>query len=396
MPSRRRARSTRFWLALSLLLGAGCSRTYNPSSEEQDWIVDFEISTSFDSAMVFTAKNGPVDIDLSSGDIQLLDPTVFTYAGFGEGYPEKIRNRVTTDHRWFLNQRGELVSVADGSSRPLQLGGQSVRPVVFVDERRFISLTDSSQFQLIELDPDRVLWTAPALDMNNPESYHAAFDKQVPLSIASPTRNTLYYEVDDKHYAFDVESRRVTRVEGMGKNDRLLNFSTEGDLMVFKKASTQELFLMSVATGETTPLPCCTSIHYLSSRTDLAIGGEKGAIGLIGFSVTNPDERLWRAEIPPMAKFHVSPDGKLLLGADESQNQLEWADIDRNHGPGEWHQRPFEITPGKREFPTFVGDAFSGLVIWDFGLQAELFSLADPGGAQIEPRVFDLRPLIYE
>jgi hypothetical protein len=128
----------------------------------EDRILEVEFGPDLDSMIAFSARKGAVRVDLRSGKVRHLDPALYSYAGLAERYPERIRSRVTPDHRSFLNRENELVDVASAAKRPLRLEAPLGRPVVFLDRKQLVSLSPRGEFQWIELDPDRVTWTAPA------------------------------------------------------------------------------------------------------------------------------------------------------------------------------------------------------------------------------------------
>lgn len=182
------------------------------------------------------------------------------YVGTGQGYPEKIHSRVSPDHGWFLNQQDEIVSIRDGTRRPLQLERPLGRPVLFLDAKQLVTLTPEGEFLWVELDPDRVTYTAPA-----PGGQGGELQNRVPLMRVSGPRNALYYEVGRSHYVYDLESAEGFHV-GSGEDTHFLAFTSEGDmacLRVSRRGSRDEIVLVDVKTGAKTVVPWSGSlVHY--------------------------------------------------------------------------------------------------------------------------------------
>lgn len=363
--------------------------------EKKDWIVDLDFSADLQSMMVFSAKKGAVRVELESANLRPLDPAVFSYArvgapayvGSGKGAPEKIHSRVSPDHEWFLNQQDEIVSVRDGTRRPLRLERPLGRPVLFLDAKQLLTLTPEGEFLWVELDPERVTYVAAA-----PGGLGGELLNRVPLMEVSRTRNALYYEVGKGHYVFDLEAGEGSRVEADAEDARFQAFSVEGDtvcLRVRRSGGREEIVLVDVKSGTSRSVPWLGTVVHLSSANNLVLAEHLGV--LRGYSFASPETELWQSPAPEKDPYRLEAtgDGGFLLGALVSKRQLLFSPLYPLTGPAGWQTLRLSAVPDKSEFPRFEIDPTSQAVAFGFGLKVQVFWIRDlASGARL--RTYDL------
>jgi hypothetical protein len=352
-----------------------------------------EFGPDLDSMIAFSARKGAVRVDLRSGKVRHLDPALYSYAGLAERYPERIRSRVTPDHRSFLNREDELVDIASGAKRPLRLEAPLGHPVVFLDPKQLVSLSPRGEFQWIELDPDRVTWTAPAFPEDE-EAGPVRFDeltRKAPTIEVSPARNALYYEVADAHYVCDLSSGHVSRVAAAGRGTRFVAFSQEGDILCLRaqqfEGRYRVLLLVGVADGAVTPVSWAGEPIYISSSSDLAVTRDHP--GLWGFHLTTPSGAAWQTGLSSHLA-HVTADGSMVISAVGPVSRFSWSHLDPKTGPRGEKTVPLQSYRDSAGPPLLATDPRSQLAAWVMGLRVEVFRIRTLGTAKVESRIYDL------
>jgi hypothetical protein len=255
-----------------------------------------------------------------------------------------------------------------------------------------LALSPGGEFQWIEIDPDRVAWTAPAFPEE--EGADGRFDhlaKKASLIEVSPARNALYYEVDDTHYVFDLESGRVARVTTAGPGTRFVAFSQEGDTVCLRAPRYEDryevLLLVAVADGAATPVSWAGTPIYLSSASDLAVTNDHTM--LRGFSLKTPGAALWQSA-PTDQLAYVTPDGSTFFSALGPVSRFSWARLDPRTGPEKESTVPLQSVQGPGEWPELTIDPQSRLAAWSMGYRVEVFWIRNLGTDQAGFRVYDL------
>jgi hypothetical protein len=353
--------------------------------DNANFIVDLEFDPDVHSMLVFSAKKGAARVDLDSGKVSHLDPAIFTTGEPADGTAERIHTRVSPDHRWFANRENELVSIADGTKRRLQLASPLGRPVVFLTPNQLLAVNDRGEFQWIDLDPDRVAWTASAFPEGSPPTATMFYElsRKAPRIEVSPARNALYYEVADAHYVMGLESGQVWQVAGAGRDTRFEAFSQEGDKLFLRvpNSETRQVVLLEVdvATGATTPLSWAGSPIYVSSASDVAV--TKDHTTLMGFALSAPTApSLWQRHLTAHLVY-VSGDGSSLFSALGPISRFSWAPLDPRTGPGAEKEVLLQSVQGRGESPRLVTDSRSQIAAWCMGLRVEVFWIANLGDA---------------
>ena len=383
------------------------------SRQREDWITTNSVAPDLQSMFLFTAYSGAFQLNLQSGDITALNPAMFTYTKVGEGFPDKVSNRLSPDHQLFLNIGQELISIHDMTKR--QLNEVLGHPVLFLDAQHLLGLTDDCHFQLTSVQTEQVLWKVPALSDAH-KGLCRALVKRASLTTVSPARNALYYEeiVPSTspdvvaRYAFDLRDRIPKEIQlgRLGQQAQFQGFSTEGDTVYFRLRQPDEAgnhgIMFHIRTTSLQPVLWGGYDHllFLSTSRDLAVlsgqrlRGGQASQRLIGTQPSQPGKYLWEAEPPPAFYFVITPDGRKIFAVKDTHDALIWAALNRETGPGPWQTIPLNKALSPKDVPVLFCDSHNVLLMLQSRQGVEVFWHLDLEIGRIRSKFFSLDAIL--